>query len=120
MSETYGIMIDDSALARIAALRKAGSPEFGPQALLRVAVDGGGCSGFQYRIESVSVDEIADDDLVFEDVVVIDRMSAQYLRDSVIRFQNDLMGAMFVIDNPNAESSCGCKASFSIDPARLG
>ena len=117
MSETYGITIDQSALTRIETLRKAGSPEFGAEALLRVAVEGGGCSGFQYRIEAA--DKAWEDDIVFNEAVVIDEVSAQYLKGSVIRFQNDMMSTMFVVDNPNAESSCGCKASFSIDPSKL-
>lgn len=117
MSETYGITIDDSALKRIEALRGTGSDEFGAEALLRVAVEGGGCSGFQYKIEAA--DTVNDDDIVFHDAVVVDEISAQYLKDSTIKFQNDLMSAMFVVDNPNASSSCGCSASFSIDPSKL-
>lgn len=117
MTDTYDITVDQSALSRIEALRKAGSPEFAADAKLRVAVEGGGCSGFQYRIEAA--DKVWEDDIVYNGAVVIDEISAQYLKGSVIRFQNDMMGAMFIVDNPNAQSSCGCKTSFSIDPAKL-
>lgn len=117
MSETYGIIIDNSALDRIDALRAAGSGDFGQQDMLRVAVEGGGCSGFQYKIEPT--DSVNEDDIVFNDAVVIDEISAKYLKNSTIKFQDDLMSAMFVVDNPNAASSCGCSASFSIDLEKI-
>ncbi len=117
MKDTYGIIVDDSAIERIAALRKTGSGDFSTGTLLRVMVEGGGCSGFQYKIEPAQ--DIADDDIIFNDAVVIDELSAQYLKNSRIVFKNDLMSAMFVVDNPNAVSSCGCSASFALDPAAL-
>lgn len=117
MSETHGITIDDSTLQRIEALRAANSGEFGEKALLRVAVEGGGCSGFQYKMGAEET--INDDDIIFHGAVVIDEISAQYLKNSIVKFQDDLMSAMFVIDNPNAESSCGCSASFSVDIDKL-
>lgn len=81
---------------------------------LRVAVDGGGCSGFQYEI---ALDEVKDDDLVLESAgqkVVIDSISLPFLTDAVIDFADELIGARFVIENPNATSSCGCGTSFSM------
>lgn len=81
---------------------------------LRVAVIGGGCSGFQYEFQ---LDEQADDDLVLEGMgekVVIDRVSLPFLANAAIDFSDELIGARFVIDNPNAASSCGCGTSFSI------
>lgn len=81
---------------------------------LRVAVEGGGCSGFQYEIE---LDEPRDDDLVLEGAgqkVVVDAVSLPFLADAVIDFSEELIGARFVIDNPNASSSCGCGTSFSM------
>ena len=81
---------------------------------LRVAVEGGGCSGFQYEID---LDEPKDDDLVLEGVgqkVVIDAVSLPFLADAVIDFTEELIGARFVINNPNASSSCGCGTSFSM------
>lgn len=81
---------------------------------LRVAVEGGGCSGFQYEIE---LDEPRADDLVLEgsgQKVVIDAVSLPFLGDAVIDFSEELIGARFIIENPNASSSCGCGTSFSM------
>ncbi|MEH6645612.1 HesB/IscA family protein [Sulfitobacter sp.] len=81
---------------------------------LRVAVEGGGCSGFQYEI---ALDEAKDDDLVLEGAgerVVVDSISLPFLSNAVIDFTEELIGARFVIDNPNASSSCGCGTSFSM------
>ncbi len=81
---------------------------------LRVAVAGGGCSGFQYDIR---LDDSAIDDLVIEgqgQQVVIDPVSLPFLTGAVIDFADELIGARFVIENPNAASSCGCGTSFSI------
>jgi iron-sulfur cluster assembly accessory protein len=84
-------------------------------AMLRVAVTGGGCSGFQYNF---ALDDVkADDDLVLERdgaVVLIDSMSLDFLRGAEIDFVDDLIGASFKINNPNAQSSCGCGTSFSV------
>lgn len=81
---------------------------------LRVAVEGGGCSGFQYEIV---LDEPKEDDLILEgggQKVVIDTISLPFLANAVIDFTEELIGARFVIENPNATSSCGCGTSFSM------
>jgi len=81
---------------------------------LRVAVEGGGCSGFHYDIK---LDDPAEDDLVLEgngQKVVVDSVSLPFLAGAVIDFSEELIGARFVIDNPNASSSCGCGTSFSM------
>ena len=81
---------------------------------LRVAVEGGGCSGFQYEIK---LDAPAEDDLVLErngERVVVDSVSLPFLSNAVIDFTEELIGARFVIENPNATSSCGCGTSFSM------
>ncbi|SEM42849.1 Iron-sulfur cluster assembly accessory protein [Loktanella fryxellensis] len=81
---------------------------------LRIAVEGGGCSGFQYEI---ALDDPRDDDLRLEaqgETVVIDSVSLPFLTSAVIDFSEELIGARFVIQNPNATSSCGCGTSFSI------
>lgn len=83
--------------------------------ILRVSVDGGGCSGFQYGFNLVSSSE--PDDLVIERdgaTVVIDPISLQFLGGSEIDFVDDLIGAHFTVQNPNATASCGCGTSFSI------
>ncbi|WP_300514954.1 iron-sulfur cluster assembly accessory protein [Aliiroseovarius sp.] len=81
---------------------------------LRVAVEGGGCSGFQYDI---SLDDPAEGDLVLEgagEKVVVDEVSLPFLTNATIDFSEELIGARFVIDNPNATAACGCGTSFSI------
>ena len=89
--------------------------ENNPDLKLRVSVYGGGCSGFQYTF---SLDEeITDSDRTVETdgvTLVIDNMSYQYLAGSEVDFSEGLEGAMFVVNNPNATSTCGCGASFSI------
>lgn len=81
---------------------------------LRIAVEGGGCSGFQYEI---ALDAVKEDDLILAEAgesVVIDAVSLPFLSDATIDFSEELIGARFVIDNPNASSSCGCGTSFSM------
>ena len=83
--------------------------------LLRVYIQGGGCSGFQYGF--MFEDEPAQDDMVVEngDVkLLVDPMSFQYLMGAEVDYKEDLEGARFVINNPNASTTCGCGASFSI------
>jgi iron-sulfur cluster assembly accessory protein len=95
-------------IAEIAAL-EPGEPA------LRIAVEGGGCSGFQYKIEIVGKAE--PDDIAIERDgarVLIDPVSISYLEGSEIDFVDDLIGASFKIRNPNATASCGCGTSFSI------
>ncbi|MEO0862105.1 MAG: iron-sulfur cluster assembly accessory protein [Pseudomonadota bacterium] len=93
-------------------LSEIGAAEQGK--VLRVAVEGGGCSGFQYQID---LSEPADGDLVLEgagEKVVVDEVSLPFLGGAVIDFSEELVGSRFVIDNPNASSSCGCGVSFSM------
>ena len=82
---------------------------------LRVAVEGGGCSGFQYEISMES--DIKENDLILSENdcrVVIDPISLECLSGAIIDFKEELIGSKFVIENPNATSSCGCGTSFSI------
>ena len=98
------------AFARLAEINAA----TGEAKALRVAVDGGGCSGFQYDIR---LDDPAADDLVLEGAgqkVLVDPVSLPFLENAVIDFSEELIGARFVVQNPNATSSCGCGTSFSI------
>ena len=81
---------------------------------LRVAVEGGGCSGFQYDIK---LDDVAEDDLVLEGAgqrVVVDSVSLPFLAGATIDFSEELIGARFTIENPNASSACGCGTSFAM------
>ena len=82
---------------------------------LRIAVEGGGCSGFQYEISMDS--DIKDDDIILSEnncKVIIDPISLGFLSGAIIDFKEELIGSKFVIENPNATSSCGCGTSFSI------
>jgi iron-sulfur cluster assembly accessory protein len=105
------VTVSASAAKRIAQILKA---EAAP-AMLRVAVTGGGCSGFQYNF---TIDDTRmDDDLVIARdgaTVLVDPMSLDFLKGAEIDFVDDLIGAAFKINNPNATSSCGCGTSFSV------
>jgi iron-sulfur cluster insertion protein len=107
------IAVTESAARRIAALKQ--QEEEAVNAFLRIAVSGGGCSGFQYGL---SFDDTRNpDDHVFErgDIaVVVDDVSLDLLNGAELDFVEDMMGASFQIKNPNAASSCGCGNSFSI------
>ena len=106
----------DLTLSQNAARRiKAIAQSEGRPLMLRVAVDGGGCSGFQYRFDLV--DAVEDDDLKVERddaVALVDVVSMALLKGSEIDFVDELAGAEFRVRNPNAKSSCGCGVSFSI------
>ncbi len=110
MDITLPPTVTDRAFARVAEINAAS----GEGKALRVAVEGGGCSGFQYDIR---LDDPAEDDLVLERAgsrVVVDAVSLPFLSNAVIDFTEELIGARFTIENPNATSSCGCGTSFSI------
>ena len=105
------ITLSPSAAKRIQAI---GAREGRPM-MLRVAVEGGGCSGFQYQFDLV--DEIQPDDLKVERdgaAALVDVVSLALLKGSEIDYVDELAGAEFRIRNPNAKSSCGCGVSFSI------
>lgn len=89
--------------------------EENPDLVLRVYVTGGGCSGFQYGF---SFDEsFADDDTIIEQdgvKVVVDPLSFQYLVGATVDYEEGLAGSRFTVSNPNAETTCGCGASFTI------
>jgi iron-sulfur cluster assembly accessory protein len=86
-----------------------------PGTVLRVSVEGGGCSGFQYKFE-MDRERAADDAVITREgaTVLIDQISLGYLKGSEIDFVDDLIGASFRISNPHATASCGCGTSFSI------
>ncbi len=106
------IVVTDNAARRIAALKQQ---EEAQGAFLRIAVSGGGCSGFQYGL-SFDDQQNADDHLFERNgvAVVIDDTSLDLLAGAEVDFVEDMMGASFQIKNPNAASSCGCGNSFSI------
>ena len=107
-----GIVVTGKAARRIAELKEQ---ESAGDAFLRIAVSGGGCSGFQYGLSFD--DQRNEDDFVFERDgvgVLVDDVSLDLLNGAEVDFVEDLMGASFQIRNPNAASSCGCGNSFSI------
>lgn len=83
---------------------------------LRISVEGGGCSGFSYKFDLVGAGAAADDFVIEKSgaKVLIDPVSLEYMSGSEIDFVDDLIGASFKIQNPNATSSCGCGTSFSL------
>ena len=83
--------------------------------MLRVSVEGGGCSGFQYKFD-MEREKAGDDIVISRDgaTVLIDPMSVEYMAGSEIDFVDDLIGASFKVKNPNATASCGCGTSFSL------
>ena len=105
------VTLSQSAAERIKALAESE----GRPVMLRVAVDGGGCSGFQYQFDLVETPE--PDDLKIERdgaAALVDVISLALLKGSEIDYVDELAGAQFRINNPNAKSSCGCGTSFSI------
>ena len=105
------VTITDNAFSRINDLL---IDEKNPNLKLRVFVQGGGCSGMEYGF--TFDEEQNDDDFTFErnDVkVLVDAMSMQYLSNAVIDYKEDLQGARFAIDNPQAQTTCGCGSSFN-------
>jgi len=108
----WRVTLSESAARRIAQLREQENTQ---QSFLRLAVSGGGCSGFQYGF--TFDDTRQDEDLVFaRDGVelVIDETSLEFVKGAEIDFVEDMMGAYFQVKNPNAASSCGCGNSFSV------
>ena len=105
------VTVSDRAARRIAQIA-AGEPA---TPMLRVSVEGGGCSGFQYKFDLVA-DRAADDLLIEKDNarVLVDPVSLGLLNGSEIDYVEDLMGATFRVNNPNATASCGCGTSFAI------
>ena len=102
----------DSAVRKLKSIQ---AEEGKPELMLRVSVYGGGCSGFQYTF-SLDEEVKPTDKTVQKDgaTLIIDQKSYQYLAGSEVDFSEGLEGAMFVVNNPNATSTCGCGASFSI------
>jgi iron-sulfur cluster insertion protein len=103
--------LDDSAVTK---LRELLAEENNPAVMLRVFVQGGGCSGMSYGFTLDEEKNEDDFDFVYDSVkVIVDSMSMQYLQGAKIRWDDGVMGSSFVIDNPNAETTCGCGSSFS-------
>ena len=116
MTEVFvptSINLTDRAVSKV---RELIDGEGNPDLHLRVYVTGGGCSGFQYGF-SFDDEHQEDDTEVLKDgvTVVVDGMSYQYLVGSTVDYSESLTGSQFVVENPNASSTCGCGASFSLE-----
>jgi iron-sulfur cluster insertion protein len=112
-SPNTGVTLTKNAVQRVAVLRHQ---ENARNAFLRLAVSGGGCSGFQYGF---SFDDArTSDDVAFEQdggvTLVVDNVSLELVKGAEIDFVEDMMGASFQVRNPNAATSCGCGNSFSV------
>ncbi len=109
--EHIPVSVTANAARRIAEILK----DEAPGSMLRIAVSGGGCSGFQYGF-TVDQERTGDDLAIERDgvTVLVDTMSLEYMKDAEIDFVEDMIGASFQIRNPNATSKCGCGSSFSV------
>lgn len=106
-----GIHVTDRAAHRIKEIMASEAPG----AMLRISVNGGGCSGFQYAFDVEQLRQ--EDDVAVERdgaTVLVDQVSLQYMDGATIDFVDDLIGQSFKIDNPQAQASCGCGTSFTI------
>jgi iron-sulfur cluster insertion protein len=106
------LSISDQAIDRINQLLAS---KDNPDLMLRVYIQGGGCSGFQYGFQFDENKQ--DDDIAIEQSgikVVVDMLSLQYLGGAQIDFKDDIMGSRFLVNNPNASATCGCGSSFAI------
>ena len=108
---TTPVTISERAARRISQILK----DEGDGAMLRISVEGGGCSGFQYKFD-IDRAQAEDDVVIARDsaVVLVDPASAPFLAGSEVDFVDDLLGASFRVHNPNATAACGCGTSFSI------
>lgn len=106
------IILTDALVKQINVLREK---DANPRLNLRIIVDSGGCQGFEYKFELTET--VNEDDVTFEKdgvTIIVDDISLPYMKDSTVDYVNDLIGAYFKIDNPNAKSACGCGTSFSV------
>jgi iron-sulfur cluster assembly accessory protein len=108
---TASVTVSERAARRIGEILRRETPG----AMLRVSVEGGGCSGFQYKFD-IDRTKAADDIVIAraDAVVLVDPLSLGYLQGAEIDFVDDLIGASFRVVNPNATASCGCGTSFAL------
>lgn len=112
VQQVLPINITESALK---FLKEAIEEEDQDEIYLRAFVTGGGCSGFQYGFTFEEVPNEDDEVMVFDEVkLLVDSISYQYLLGAVIDYKDELMGSQFIIENPNATTTCGCGSSFAI------
>ena len=107
MEKRIDFQITPSAIKRIQSLQSKNETS----QLLRVSVEGGGCQGFSYKF---GFDANTSDDLIVQDIVIIDPTSLKFLKGAELDYAEDLLGSYFRVQNPVAESTCGCGTSFSV------
>jgi iron-sulfur cluster insertion protein len=111
MAEALDIILTPAAAARVAAI----AARQGKPAILRLAVEGGGCAGFSYRFGLADAPEEGDLATDYDGVtLVVDEMTHELVKGGAVDFVDNLGGAHFEVKNPNAQSGCGCGSSFSI------
>ena len=103
------LSIDETTVKRINELRELQDK---PSLMLRIRVEGGGCSGFQYKLDLT--EDINKTDITFAQTVITDDISMGFLEGATVLFEQGLIGSEFKIDNPNATAGCGCGTSFSV------
>lgn len=113
VNQDMDLNVQQSAIDRIEEIRKDKNDPFPEKGYLRIAVVGGGCAGFKYALEAEET--IAEDDHIFGDAIVVDDVSLEYLRGTIVGFERSMVGSSFTLDNPNVRSSCGCATSFSVE-----
>lgn len=106
--QDFRIHLTDAAIEKIKDLLLE---ENVPDLKIRAFIQGGGCAGFSYAFK---FDKVEEDDFVFNDVVVVDSMSMQYLVGATLDYKEEIFGSQFVMHNPNASTKCGCGSSFSV------
>lgn len=112
MEVTLSIVLTEGAAAKVRSLKDS---EQNDALKLRLYITGGGCSGFSYGFKFD--EKVNDDDTQIEKnsvIMLIDSLSIQYLEGSVVDYKESLMGSQFVVENPNAITTCGCGSSFSV------
>ena len=106
------LKVSSSAISRINELL---ATKNNPELMLRVFIQGGGCSGFQYGFQFDENQQEDDISVEYDGIkVLVDMLSLQYLDGAEIDYKDDLMGSRFLVNNPNASTTCGCGSSFSI------
>ncbi len=106
------LTISDNAVTRVNQLL---STKDNPNLMLRVYIQGGGCSGFQYGFQFDAQQQDDDIAIKYQGIkIVVDMLSLQYLSGAEIDYKDDIMGSRFLVNNPNASTTCGCGSSFSI------
>ncbi len=118
-TQDHPLQVTPRGFAQIAALSKKSQQDGTGAQVLKLIVEGGGCSGFQYQFSLISPSEKSPDDIAISDTktsaqVLVDKTSLPLLEGATLDYTQELIGSRFVVSNPNATASCGCGVSFSV------